>query len=61
MKNLTYTTWSELKERVEERFGLTESQLLDAFFGMRPADGESAGAFIERVNDKRLLYQVPAE
>ena len=25
MKNLTYTNWSELKERVEERFGLTES------------------------------------
>ena len=25
MKNLAYTNWSELKERVEERFGLTES------------------------------------
>ena len=25
MKNLAYTNWSELKECVEERFGLTES------------------------------------
>ena len=61
MNNLKFTNWSELKEHVEKSFGLRQSQLLDAFFGMRPAKGKSAGVFIKRVKDKRFLYQVSAD
>ena len=59
MKNLPFQDY-ELKAKVEERFGLTEILLLDTFFAMRCAENEMSAAFIERVNDKWLLYKVPA-
>ena len=37
---------------------LTKSQLLDAFFGMRQADSESAAYFFIRIEDKHSLYNV---
>ena len=43
---------------VKEWFGLIKLQLLDAFFGMRQADSESAAHFIIRIEDKRALYNV---
>ena len=58
IKNQHYNSWQALKAVVEERFGLTTSQLLDAFFAMRQAESESAAQFIIRVEDKRALYNV---
>lgn len=58
MKSQVFDSWQELKALVEARFGLTKSQLLDAFFSMRQSDTESALQFIMRVEDKRALYSV---
>ena len=58
MKSQVFDSWPELKALVEARFGLTKSQLLDAFFSMRQSDTESASQFIMRVEDKRALYSV---
>ena len=61
MKNLPFQDWDELKAKVEERFGLTESQLLDAFFAMCHEENQTSVAFIEWMNDKRLLYKITAK
>ena len=58
IKNQHYDLWHTLKALVEERFGLTKSQLLDAFFGMRQADSELTAHFILHVEDKRALYNI---
>ena len=60
MQNQPFKDWDELKAKVEERSGLTKSQLLDAFFAMHHGENRTSAAFTEWVNDKRLLYKVPA-
>ena len=39
---------------VEKRFGLSNKQVLDAFFAMRPEADESEANFLLRVEDMRL-------
>ena len=58
INNRYYDSWHAFKAVVKERFGLTKSQLLDAFFGMRQADSESPEHFIICVEDKCALYNV---
>ena len=58
IENQHYDSWHSLKAVVKEQIGLTKSQLLDAIFGMRQSDSESAAHFIISVEDKRALYNI---
>ena len=46
-------TWESFKYIVEARFGLSQRQILDAFYAMRPEAGEGEAAFVLRVEDFR--------
>ena len=48
--------WSDFKEMVNGRFGLTCRQCLAAFFDMKPAESESTAGFLRRVEDMRACY-----
>lgn len=56
VKHHEMPTWATLREVVEEAFGLTREEMLDAFYSMRPANGEPSHAFILRVEEKRARY-----
>lgn len=58
IKHKVLSDWGELRGVVEAAYGLTKEEMLDAFYGMRPASGEPAHAFILRVEDKRARYGV---
>ena len=53
--------WSDFKEMVNGRFGLTRRQCLAAFFDMKPAESESTAGFLRRVEDMRARYYVDEE
>ena len=46
---------------VEARFGLTKSQIVGAFYVIRPAPGETASQFILRVEYKQSRYNFDAQ
>lgn len=46
---------------MNQRFGLTSRQVLNAFYAMRPVAGEQESKFLERVEDKRLQYAQDTE
>ena len=43
---------------MDNKYGLTQKQLLDAFYAMAPAHNESAHQFVLRVEEKRIKYHV---
>lgn len=53
-KNERWSGWMEMETAVSKRFGLTQRQVLNAFYAMRPVAGELEARFLERVEDKRL-------
>lgn len=54
--NGSYSTWAEFKEAVNQRYGLSRAELLDAFYDMAPTQGESEAQFILRVERLRIRY-----
>lgn len=54
MKNGRFQVWWDFKVELQGGFGLTQNQLLDAFYAMRPTWGESSARFILRVEDTRI-------
>lgn len=61
IKDRPLDDWRHLRKVVDSRFGLSSTQLLDAFFAMRPTGGERSAQFILRVEDKRIRYKVPED
>jgi len=62
VKHKSFHSWAELQDTIEAAYGLSEDEMLDAFYAMQPAQGESDAAFILRVNEKmpRLKVDGPA-
>lgn len=57
--NRAYDTWTDFKEAVSEKYGLTKAELLDAFYDMAPLPGESEAQFILRMERLRIRYSEP--
>jgi hypothetical protein len=56
----SYRDWDDFKKAVEERYGLSRSELLDAFYDMSPMEGESEAQFILKVERLRIRYRESA-
>jgi hypothetical protein len=56
MGRSSYDDWGEFTVAVEEKYGLSKKQILDAFYSMKPSSDESEGEFIMRVEDMRMRY-----
>jgi hypothetical protein len=52
-KHEHWQRWSEMEAAVDKRFGLTSRQVINVFYAMRPASGETEARYVERVDDKR--------
>ena len=57
----TWHSWKELKDIVEARWGLTQEQLREAFFPVRPEKSERPERFVLRVEDARKKLKVDDE
>ena len=55
-KNKDYLSWDEFKEAVDEKYGMTHDELIDAFYEMSPAKNETTPEFILRVERLRARY-----
>jgi hypothetical protein len=56
----SFISWMQFKETVDTKYGLTRSELLDAFYEMAPDGSETEAAFILRVERLRVRYQESA-
>jgi predicted Zn-dependent protease len=52
----SFISWVQFKESVDLKYGLTRSELLDAFYEMSPGEGETEAAFVLRVEKLRVRY-----
>jgi hypothetical protein len=48
--------WEDFVAAVEEKFGLSHRQVVDAFYQMRPAIDEKDAEFLVRVEGFRVKY-----
>lgn len=58
VKNIRFQDWGDFQFEEEARFELTQNHLLDAFYAMRPTQGEICTQFIIPMEDKRVCYKV---
>lgn len=53
IKDRRIMDWDDFRTEVDRRFGLSASDLQEALYSAKPAQGEQAWAFICRVEDER--------
>ena len=58
MSAQVYNTWAAFKEEVENRYGLTAQQCVDAVFTLEQSQNESTASFILRLEDARARYGI---
>lgn len=56
-RSKNFFDWADFKEALTSKYGLTHDELIDAFYEMTPAKGESAPEFILRVERLRARYE----
>ena len=54
--HLSFLSWGAFKEAIGDRYGLSRTELLDAFYEMSPSSNESEAEFILRVEKMRIRY-----
>lgn len=52
--NKVFYDWDDFMGAVEDKFGLSKKQMLDAFYSMRPGNDETESEFLLRVEDFRV-------
>ena len=53
--------WEALKRAIEARFGLSKKALVDVFYAIDVAPGQSLGSFVTIVEDKRARLNIDKE
>jgi hypothetical protein len=56
-RSKNFFDWADFKDTLTSKYGLTHDELIDAFYEMTPAKGESAPEFILRVERLRARYE----
>lgn len=54
--NAVFMDWDDFMMEVENKFGLSKKQMLDAFYAMRPGNEETESEFLLRVEDFWLQH-----
>lgn len=55
-KHQEFFDWDDFKKAVDDKYGMTHDELIDAFYEMSPAKNETTPDFILRVERLRARY-----